>query len=248
MKFSKDDRVGLYITVIFHLAVIIVFLVVQIGVTMGKGGSTFVIDFSRQEEAELKHKALEKELAELEKAQALKEAMERAVEQKLAEDPQKYRNIATNSGKLKSIGHEDIDADELERDVNKLKEDLKAKPVADDFGDVSTKSNQPQKQQEKKESTYNGPSVLKYDLGGRSALGELPVPAYKGYAGGKVKVLIKVNNDGEVTSAKVDASASVADENLRTLAVEAARKSRFKAGNFGPEKSSGYIIYQFIPQ
>lgn len=247
MKLSKDDKAGLYITVIFHLAVIIVFLVVQIGVQIGKGGSTFVIDFSRQEEAELKHKALEKELAELERAQALKEAMERAVEQKMVQDPQSYRNIVTNSGKLKSIGHEDIDADDLARDVEKLREDLKSKPVVDDYGDASVRNSQPQDRQPKNEGSYKGPSVLDYNVGGRRAR-SLPVPAYKGYNGGQVKVLVKVNRSGEVTSATIDESASVRDSDLREYARQAALKSRFESGDFGADKSEGYIIYQFIHQ
>ena len=43
--FRKEDRAGLYITVIFHLAVIIVLLVYQIDSTLGREES-FVLDFS----------------------------------------------------------------------------------------------------------------------------------------------------------------------------------------------------------
>ncbi len=57
-RLSKDDRAGLYITVIFHLAVIIVFLLVQIGVVVRKSNA-FMLDFSAQE----KFEKLKKELA-----------------------------------------------------------------------------------------------------------------------------------------------------------------------------------------
>ena len=50
-RLSKDDRAGLYITVIFHLAVIIVFLLVQIGVVVRKSNA-FMLDFSAQEKFE----------------------------------------------------------------------------------------------------------------------------------------------------------------------------------------------------
>lgn len=49
--FQKEDRAGLYITVIFHLAVIIVLLAYQIDSTL-KREESFVLDFSRQEEVE----------------------------------------------------------------------------------------------------------------------------------------------------------------------------------------------------
>ena len=48
---KSDDRAGLYITIIFHLMVIIVLLVCQISSAI-KRGNTFVLDFSKQEKVE----------------------------------------------------------------------------------------------------------------------------------------------------------------------------------------------------
>ena len=48
-----EDKAGLYITVIFHLVIIIVLLACQIGAAM-KGENTFVLDFTKQEEVEKK--------------------------------------------------------------------------------------------------------------------------------------------------------------------------------------------------
>ena len=50
-KLRGEDKAGLYFTVIFHLVVIIVLLVVQIGYALRKENS-FVLDFSKQEEIE----------------------------------------------------------------------------------------------------------------------------------------------------------------------------------------------------
>ena len=43
---NSEDRAGLYITVIFHLVVIIVLLACQIGAALKKE-NTFVLDFTK---------------------------------------------------------------------------------------------------------------------------------------------------------------------------------------------------------
>jgi len=50
---KSEDRAGLYITVIFHLLIIIVLLACQIGAAL-KRENTFVLDFTKQEEVEKK--------------------------------------------------------------------------------------------------------------------------------------------------------------------------------------------------
>ena len=57
-RLSSEDKAGLYITVIFHLAVIIVLLAVQIGSQL-KGDTSFLMDFSKQEEIEKQEKETE---------------------------------------------------------------------------------------------------------------------------------------------------------------------------------------------
>ena len=52
---NKEDRAGLYLTVIFHLTVIIVLLLYSIDSTIRREES-FVLDFSKQEEIERKEK------------------------------------------------------------------------------------------------------------------------------------------------------------------------------------------------
>ena len=51
MKLRKENKAGLYITVIFHLTVIIVLLAVGIDNSL-KPETSFVLDFSKQEEIE----------------------------------------------------------------------------------------------------------------------------------------------------------------------------------------------------
>ena len=51
MKLTPDQKAGLYITAIIHLAVIIVLLLGQIGYAVQRENS-FVLDFTKQEEKE----------------------------------------------------------------------------------------------------------------------------------------------------------------------------------------------------
>ena len=55
MKLKKENKAGLYITVIFHLTVIIVLLAVGIDSNL-KPENSFVLDFSKQEEIERQKK------------------------------------------------------------------------------------------------------------------------------------------------------------------------------------------------
>ena len=55
MKVEKESKAGLYLTVIFHLTVIIVMLVYSIDTSL-KREESFVLDFSKQEEIERKEK------------------------------------------------------------------------------------------------------------------------------------------------------------------------------------------------
>ena len=56
MRLSPDQKVGLYITVSIHLAVIIVLLLVRIGYEI-KRENSFVLDCTQQEEQERKQPA-----------------------------------------------------------------------------------------------------------------------------------------------------------------------------------------------
>ena len=85
MKINKEDKAGLYITIIFHLVVIIVLLAYQIDSNLRKEES-FVLDFSKQEEIEQKKKELETRVAtalknkEIETAKLLCEQLGEVVE------------------------------------------------------------------------------------------------------------------------------------------------------------------------
>lgn len=74
---------------------------------------------------------------------------------------------------------------------------------------------------------------------------QLIVPAYLCEGGGKVSIRIAVNQQGEVTSAKV---ISGGDECMQQSALNAAYASLFDINRGAPLRHMGLIIYTFVPQ
>lgn len=234
---QKEKKVGLYATVIFHLAVAIVLLLTAIGGAVS-GETAFVLDFTGQEQ-------LEEEIRRNE----IKERASREVEDLLAgRQSVRYRNVAVDrSGRnLKDDRFKDPnqvydEARELQRKLDASRREALAEQGTDETPAVSGPG------KEEKAETYRGPSVISYTLDGRKAL-SLPVPVYKCYGGGDVSVQILVNRKGYVVAAKVIEGASSPDECLHRYAVEAARRSRFNASSTAPERQTGEIVYRFIAQ
>ncbi len=236
MHISRDDRTGLYITVIVHLVVLIVLLSVQLGAEVKKETS-FVLDFTKAEQLE----KLEKELT-------LKQAINNRLNEILADGGyEPVRNIAVDRSALKDDRNSAEDAKKLYEEVEKLKQDLKAAPEVPEEDEVVADPAPKKKEEKKEEVHYSGPSVLSYELAGRKA-SRLPIPAYRCMGAGEVKILIGVDRQGNVLSAKVDEGASAADGCLRSFAVRAARMSKFSMSSTAPDNQAGYIIYQFVAQ
>ena len=234
MLISKDDRVGLYITVIVHLVVLIVLMGIQLGATLKKE-STFVLDFTKAEQIE----KLKKELD-------LKQAINERLNEMLAGGYEPVRNIAVDRSSLKDDRHSAEDAEQLYKDVEKLRKDLQSAPEIPEENEIVV---EPVKSKETKreEVRYSGPSVLSWELEGRKA-SRLPIPAYRCMGAGEVRVNISVDKQGNVTGAKVDDGASSSDGCLRSFAVRAARMSKFSMSSTAPDRQQGYIIYQFVAQ
>lgn len=234
----NEDRAGLYITIIFHLMVIIVLLAYQIDSTLKKEES-FVLDFSKQEEIE-----------KMEKEKAFKEDISKRLDDLIAaarSSSDQIRNIAVDAGsQLKD--DRNTDADQLYKDAERLAQDLRDGHAEQEDARDETVELQTQKRQENTEKKeYKGPSVLSYNLDGRKA-SHLKIPAYRCYGSGDVTVIITVNNAGQVVGAKVLDAVSSDDQCLRNYAIRAARLSRFSASTTAPPNQTGEILYRFIAQ
>ena len=236
MKLSPDQKAGLYITAIIHVAVIIVLLVVRIGYEVQRENS-FVLDFSQQEEQERirEERELKKNAAQL---------LENLIS---ASAGVPIRNVTVDRSQLKD--DRGTNADELYREAERLAQDLKdgQNRVQENPEDYVASPVQQKEDKKAEPKPYSGPSVLSWSLDGRKA-SHLPIPAYRCYGAGEVTVVITVDNRGTVVNAKVDESVSTADNCLRTFAVRAARLSRFSASQTAPARQIGTITYAFIAQ
>lgn len=238
---EKENRAGLYITVIFHLTVIIVLLLYQIDSTLRREES-FVLDFSRQEEIERK-----------EKEEIFKEDISRKLDEMIAAaqnsgDP--IRNIAVDASRARLKDDRGTDAEQLYKDAERLAQDLKngqKDAIEENAVDETVELQHQRKPTKEEQKEYSGPSVVSYTLDGRKA-SHLKIPAYRCNGGGDVTVIITVNNAGQVINAKVMDSISSSDQCLRSFAVRAARLSRFSASQNAPANQTGEIVYRFIAQ
>ena len=240
MKLRKENKAGLYITVIFHLTVIIVLLAVGIDNSL-KPETSFVLDFSKQEEIERQQRE-----------EIFKEDISRKLDDMIraAQDaPQsQVRNIAVDAG---STLKDDCgtDADQLYKDAARLAQELKdgQKDGIEEDAREETVQMQHQRKDDSSAKEYSGPSVVSYTLDGRKA-SHLKIPAYRCLGSGDVTVIITVDPSGKVLNAKVLDAVSADDKCLRDFAIRAARLSRFSASTKAPARQTGEILYRFVAQ
>ncbi|MBR4774835.1 MAG: energy transducer TonB [Bacteroidales bacterium] len=242
MKLTPDQKAGLLITVSIHLAVIVVFLIVQIGIEKQRENS-FLLDFTEHEKAEEKEDRPEKE-------ESLQESVEAQLSQLLADRGISIRNVSVNRASLKD--DRGTNAEELYKEAERLARELqegqnRQETSQEDFAAVQEQTPQKQEVQAEKANPYSGPSVLSWSLDGRRA-SHLPIPAYRCYGGGQVTVIITVNNQGSVINAKVDEGSSSKDGCLQEFAKRAARLSKFNISQTAPARQMGTITYAFIAQ
>ena len=238
---NKEGRAGLYITVIFHLTVIIALLAYQVDSTI-RSEESFVLDFSKQEEIE-----------RMEKEEVMKQDISRRLED-LIEAARKQtsgqiKNIAVDAGATLKDDRS-TDAEQLYKDAERLAKELKSgqkSAIEEDAREETVEMQHQQKGDNGDQKEYSGPSVVSYNLEGRKA-SHLKIPAYRCYGEGDVTVIITVNPQGQVINAKVMEDISATDECLRNFAVRAARLSRFSALDSAPARQNGEIVYRFVAQ
>lgn len=234
-KISEEKKAGLYTTLAFHLVALIIILLVTIH-SMADQESSFVLDFTKQEELEARQKEA-----------AFKDQVSRELDEQIGR-PQEIRNAAVDVGRaLKDDRHKNPaevynEADELQKRLDASRREAMAEAANDELVEIS-------KQEKPKDDSpaYVGPSVISWMLEGRSKY-SLPVPAYQGFGAGDVYVSILVNRKGRVVGAKVNEAVSTPDSQLWEFALKAARKSVFNADAGAPEQQAGEIVYRFVKQ
>lgn len=236
-RLPKEDRAGLYITVIFNLTVIIVLLASNIGKVVQREQS-FILDFSKQEKIEKMKEEIKFKEDVNRKLRALLEGTESAGEP--------VRNISVDRSKLKDS--KGIDAEQLYKEAERVQREMKAnQKAAAGADDIAEPELKPKQDKPKVEETYSGATVLSWNLDGRH-LTHKEVPAYKCRAEGTVTVIIGVSPNGKVEIAEIQDEVSSSDRCLRREAIEAAKASRFSSKPDAPARQMGDITYQFIAQ
>lgn len=234
---SKSRTVGLYSTICFHLVVLIILLIFSIH-TVASQESSFVLDFTKQEELERMEKEME-----------FKEEISKELDDMLSATRTGLRNTAVDGSKLRDDRFRNPsevydEAKALQRRLDASRRDAMAQQAELDAVDISRNDSD---SDSKEEHVYAGPAVISFDLEGRNA-NYLPVPAYKGYGSGDVLVQITVNQKGRVTAAHVVMVSSTSDTSLHEFALEAARRSRFSSSSSAPRSQTGSILYRFVAQ
>ena len=235
----KENKAGLYLTIIFHLVVVIVLLVYQIDSRI-KAESSFVLDFTKQEE-------IEKE----QKLQEMKTEVSKRLDDLIAAARANHKDIKNLAVDASSQLKDDrnTDADQLYKDAERLANELKAgqSAIQEDAREETVELPSQKKEDKSKTKEYSGPSVVSYNLDGRKA-SHLSIPAYRCYGSGDVTVIITVDPSGKVIGAQVMDEISSGDQCLRSFAVRAARLSRFSVSKDAPSRQRGEIVYRFIAQ
>lgn len=235
-RLPREDRAGLYITVIVHLVVLIVLLAVNLGVQISRENS-FVLDFSKAEQ-----------LNKLQQRLEFEKSVNERLNEMLAGGNEYVHNVVVDRSELQDDRNSAEDTRKLYEDAERLQQELdrgyEAPKSEEDFASLEAPK---KKASEDRAEPFSGPSVLSYELEGRKA-SHLPIPAYRCIGAGEVRVDIGVDPQGNVVMAKVDEGASSADGCLRSFAIRAARMSKFSSAPSAPSRQSGYIIYKFIAQ
>lgn len=240
-KINKDDKAGLYLTIIVHLVIIIVLLSYSIARQVVPDNS-FVIDFSREEERErlVKEQQIKEEVAkELDKLLAMQ-----------AKEPvsSQVRNVATERSSADLKDDRNTDARQLYEDAKELQKRLdRTRKSAQEQDNGDKVVSYTKKEKDSAGNKYTGPSVLSWTLDGRKPI-SLPVPAYKCQESGEVYIIIIVNQKGYVVGTRINESLSSDNKCLREEALKAAGRSRFNTSLSASKQQTGEIVYSFIAQ
>ncbi len=235
---KKETKIGIYLTVIVHLVALIIILSIQIS-SLIKRESSFVLDFSQQEqwEAEQRREQMRTEISE-------------ELDELISEIQRQTRNVAVDATQRNRMLRDDRhkDPEEVYKEAEALQKRLDAarKELEEQEGSEVLTTNKDDKK-EKNEKPYTGPAVLEYTLEGRKAV-KLPIPVYKCLGGGDVTVAIQVGRSGYVKKAAILQDFSSQDKCLQEYAIHAAGLSRFTASEQAPPLQPGEIVYRFIPQ
>jgi TonB family protein len=240
-QWIKDNRIGIYTTVIFHLLIFLSLALNEIRIREIHAKSIELLLQSVEQEPEITPETEEKKIEE-ELNRILREMPNPDVRL-----PNLTMNAAAQGsasgrgqGAATFFSSRNSASIRAEKEKREQAQNEKKDTGLDDITEDETAQGGEESQ------AYKGPSVVSYYLEGRVAV-HLPVPSYKCLNGGDVTVLIEVNGRGYVVNAEIDKRYSSSDECLHRAAIDAAERARFStASNSANQK--GNVVYRFVAQ
>ena len=243
--YYEEHKIGILGTLVFHVALLLLFLIAKTNQYNKAGNLDVYIDFSQPEQKTPEEIAAEKKKKE-----------EEAYYQRLLDRSLRESNRAVNVSKDldKKISTQDyVKEVEKELDASRSedyrKEEEKIKKILNQ-GDVVPVNKADTRK--KKSEDYHGPTNITYRFTqaplNRKAV-DLPVPVYKCMGEGIVDVHITVDQTGNVTSARPSVvSASLDPDCLSEVAEKYARRTVFNIDLSAPSSQPAVITYQFVAQ
>ncbi len=235
MKIIYSDNInGILGTVIFHLVLILFFLVVKTSDAKRKHIEYMPIDFEEEMQE------IEDIIREIERMPVNIEPLEEEVRKNIAVNVANNLNEKISTEKYIEQLKEEMGIDNLEQHLDR---DL---PDKEEFS-YDEEPIEKNDEETKTDKEYSGPTNVTYFLENRSER-YLPVPVYTCKGGGLVIVNISVNQKGKVIYTSISEDSQTQDECLHETALKYAGRTTFNMDYEAEPRQSGYIMYQFIPQ
>ena len=235
MKEGKRNTLnGILGTIIFHLVIVLFFLIFKLGDVKKKHVETMKIEFLN-------------DMVKLNEYLAKKEPPPADIQPL---DDKTTKNIAVNvANKLEK----EISTEKYEEEVKKelgikdLKQELDRKIPEDNSPKFIEKQNKELKQEELKKNSYKGKTRITVNLPNRR-IRHQDVPVYKCEIGGIVIVNIVVDQEGRVINANQSEASGTKDECLVDEAINSAYQFLFSADFNGESRQRGTITFEFLSQ
>ncbi len=242
-RFFKRNIRGILGTLMFHMFLLIVFLLIKIQGFKQDSELDILFDYSMVEEPP---QQIQPPLSKAEQA-LLDRLMSQAdnVSNRAANISENLeKEISTESFVNEYLKQLDEDRSEewrkQQEEINKqLSQPDYVPPVIEDENDIEV-------------DDYSGPSNISYeflDPPFKRFKVYLPVPVYKCQGEGIVNVMVVVDQTGKVISAESSLAGNYSDRDcLLEVARNFAMKTRFEGNIHAPKNHRAKITYQFIPQ
>ena len=231
---ASDNINGILGTIIFHLVLVLFFLLVKVGDVRRKQMEYFPIEF----EEELMD--IEEIIKEIESMQAEIEPLEEELRRNIAVNVADKMNDRISTEKYIEELKEEMGIEDLEQYLDRSLPD-------EDNISYSEEQKADEDEESDTEEEYSGPTNVTYFLENRSKK-YLPIPVYTCKGGGLVVVDIIVNPKGKVIATSISNDSDTREQCLLETALKYALRTRFNTDYNAESRQKGYISYQFIPQ